>query len=619
MLDFHPDDQFYWGEVNQEKMWKIIDEAEQTGDWYAPLVKQLAVQPGLIKYILHPSRLGWLFHCYDEAHHQTCLDVGSGWGTLSLGLSHFYDEVFSVERVYERLRFQTVRAKIDGIQNIHFLRGSFLSLPITDQSVDLVVLNGVLEWVGLSNLSQSPDEVQRQFLAELKRVLKPNGRIYLGVENRFGILYFLGSRDHSGLPFTSLVPRFVANKIVGWAYRRKDLNVTAEPAFHHRQSQYRTYTYSLWGYKRMFELAGFHDLKSYWAWHSYNYPHMSGSLDGKSIRYIASSMGILANSRLVRWFALCVNVIPDPCLSILLNTFSPYFLFVAGREDTESSSLQDTVLAQEQGANSFVRLTMGATPLLKTTYILLNQRGKVSKSVRVSGTKQPGSGNRFTLQENQGIQGRLMNPYSKNEILLAADWLIAFQRASTKGAWNKQDLFEEIHTLTQFALTLPECNEFKAQICAFERIYLGQIKTHSISVVSEHGDFTPPNIILTPQRKIHAVDWEFYQESGNPLLDIGAFYLSILRRSPNKDRFPKQSAHNKPLSWFQERVKKEYAFPLSITPSYYLLRFIKRFRDGNDDSPVVKHTLAEWSTLLHSVIEYSLSTIDSDPHLCQHL
>lgn len=618
IIDFEPNSHFYWGELAEEKLKSINDEMEQTGDWYASLVKHLADRPGLVKYILHPSRLGWLFHCYDETNHQTCLDVGSGWGSLSLGLSRFYDEVYSVERVYERLRFQSVRAKIDEIQNVHFLRGSLLNLPIADHSIDLVVVSGVMEWIGLSKSSLPPGDVQRLFLAELNRVLKPNGRIYLGIENWFGMSYFLRSRDQSRLPFSSLAARPAAKNFSGWVQRRNNKDGAATQLFHQQQSQYRTYTYSHWGYLRLFEQAGFHGVKTYWAWQSYSYPHLSGSLDGKTIRHIASNTGLLANNRLVRWLAMVVNVIPDFGLSLLLKIFSPHFLFIAGRESTKSSSLQETILAHEQDAKSFVRLTLGATPRLKTTYLLLNNRGKVFKSVRVSEGKQPGSGNRFTLEENQGVPGRLMNPYDNNEILLAADWLITFQRSSTKGVWLEQKLTEEIRTLTQFALSLPECQKFKAEICAFERVYLLQIMSYPISVVCEHGDFTPPNLILTPQRKIHAVDWEFFRESGNPLLDIGAFYLSLLRRSLNKGAFSKQPGQNKPLDWFKDRLRKEYSIPLSLTPSYYLLRFIKRFRDGNDNSPVVRHTLAEWSTLLNSVIEYSLSTVDFDSHFSPH-
>src|SRR5512139_678685 len=125
IIDFIPQDDFYWGDIDQDKMRMINSQAEQLGDWYDSISRNLTDRPRLVKYITDPSRLAWLFHCYDEQNTQACLDVGSGWGLLSFGLSRFYKTVYSVDRVFERLHFQSIRAQIDGIRNIHFLRSDF--------------------------------------------------------------------------------------------------------------------------------------------------------------------------------------------------------------------------------------------------------------------------------------------------------------------------------------------------------------------------------------------------------------------------------------------------------------------------------------------------------------
>ena len=67
-----------------------------------------------------------------------------------------YKTVYSLDRVYERMRFQSIRARLDGVQNIRFLRSDFLKLPLEDHSLDLIALNGVLEWVGMSDTSLDP-------------------------------------------------------------------------------------------------------------------------------------------------------------------------------------------------------------------------------------------------------------------------------------------------------------------------------------------------------------------------------------------------------------------------------------------------------------------------------
>lgn len=214
IVDFIPQDDFYWGETDQAKIRRINDQAEASGDWYGSITRNLADRPRLIRYITDSSRMGWLFHVYDERNHAACLDVGSGWGMISFGLSHFYDTVYSLDGVYERLRFQSIRARSDGVDNIRFLRSSLLKLPLGDHSLDLIALNGVLEWVGLSDPNREPHELQRMFLAEIARLLKPEGKVFLGIENRFGLQYLLGHKDHSGLSFTSLAPRPVADWMV---------------------------------------------------------------------------------------------------------------------------------------------------------------------------------------------------------------------------------------------------------------------------------------------------------------------------------------------------------------------------------------------------------------------
>jgi SAM-dependent methyltransferase len=114
-------------------------------------------------------------------------------------------------------------------------------LPFDDNSFDVVVLNGVLEYVGAAALDLTPAEVQKRCLKEVRRVLKPGGTLYVGIENRFGYLYFMGSHDHNGLRFTSLLPRKLASWVTQWR----------------KGTPYRTYTYSSAGYTALLHSAGF--------------------------------------------------------------------------------------------------------------------------------------------------------------------------------------------------------------------------------------------------------------------------------------------------------------------------------------------------------------------------
>jgi ubiquinone/menaquinone biosynthesis C-methylase UbiE/uncharacterized protein YbaR (Trm112 family) len=611
IIDFIPQDNYYWGEIDQDRMKKINDQAEKIGDWYQSICQNLMDHPSLINYIVDPTRLGWLFHCYDENNNQACLDVGSGWGMLSFGLSRFYNTVYSMDRVFERLRFQSIRAEIDGIQNIHLLRSDFLKIPIQDQTVDLVVLNGVLEWIGLSDPNQKPDILQEQFLYEIARILKSNGKIYLGIENRFSLLYFLGEKDHSGLPFTSLVPRPMANQIARISQWGKEKNNTDKKFNYKTVAQYRTYTYSLWGYKTLLSKAGLTNITPYWSWQGYSYPRMSGSLDGISIRYLCSNLVDSINDKWQRILIGLILLIPDFGLSILIKLFSPYFLIVAGRNQERGKSLQDKILGDDQYTGHFVRLTLAPQPKLRTTYLLLDHNANVAKSVRVTEQKHSiGTGIGFALQESKGIKGRLIHPNNKSDIELVAKWLMDYQLNTKSEAWTVQQLTDEIKRLVELVMLLPECEHLSPLLREYEAKYTKFADTIELSVVSEHGDFTPRNIIVVSHNELHIIDWDFAKEKGNPLMDIGGFYLSLIRRAPKRSAFSKQSNMNGPINWYVNKLSKRILVPFSIAPSYYLLRVIERILEQNDDSPITKRTLADLILLFGIAIEYSLSMND---------
>jgi hypothetical protein len=129
---------------------------------------------------------------------------------------------------------------LDNVFPIYLQQGN--RLPFPDESLDLVCLNGVLEWVGASIKSLPPREGQLSVLREINRVLKSSGSLYIGIENRVGLKYFLGDRDeHSSLRWTTLLSRSVASVICRI----------------HNKGEYRTYTYSVRGYKRLLQEAGF--------------------------------------------------------------------------------------------------------------------------------------------------------------------------------------------------------------------------------------------------------------------------------------------------------------------------------------------------------------------------
>lgn len=171
------------------------------------------------------------------------LDFGAGWGNLSKFASQFCLQVFAIDLTYESLLFSKRSAPENKITYIHGGDGKFL--PFADHVLDVVFLNGVLEWMPVYDLTCSPRDVQLRFLKEVRRVLKPNGQILVGIENRMGFRYFLGQPDeHTKIKFATVLPRVISNLVSKWKYKR----------------QFRNYTYTRWGYRHLLREAGFVDV-----------------------------------------------------------------------------------------------------------------------------------------------------------------------------------------------------------------------------------------------------------------------------------------------------------------------------------------------------------------------
>ena len=102
--DFEPASELYWGELSRAEMDTAIERAEREG-YDAASQFAASRSADLHDYLLKESRVDWLFHAAGIERARTCLDVGSGWGTLSRALVPFFDEVWSLEIVRQRLVF----------------------------------------------------------------------------------------------------------------------------------------------------------------------------------------------------------------------------------------------------------------------------------------------------------------------------------------------------------------------------------------------------------------------------------------------------------------------------------------------------------------------------------
>ena len=177
-----------------------------------------------------------------ERSYGNTLDLGCGLGQVAVSLSAKSEIVVAADISKNALKVVAKVAKRKNKSNIHPVLLDATHLPFRDGVFDLIVCSGVLEWVPTSHDSRCPPErLQLNMLREISRALSRLGLFWLGIENRYGYGYLLGTIDHhSGLRFVTLLPRFIANcysKLI-------------------KKKPYRNYLYNYWELRKMLQKAG---------------------------------------------------------------------------------------------------------------------------------------------------------------------------------------------------------------------------------------------------------------------------------------------------------------------------------------------------------------------------
>lgn len=235
----------HFGQASSSDLRRVL-ELCQNMHWRNALREVVGNAPPY-SHLTTPVRADFL-HAMPWTQIRTVLDVGAGMGFMSCDLAAYAEHVIALDALPEHAEFVQVRAQQDGL-SVHAIIGDILAPPFPAASFDLVTLNGTLRDAGLWGTGD-PKDVQLTLLRRVYRLLKPGGYLYIATETRFGWPYWLGLRDHSGLRFTSLMPRTVAN-----AYCRLRDTPLRRPG--HSNRGYRTHTHTPAQYADMLREVGF--------------------------------------------------------------------------------------------------------------------------------------------------------------------------------------------------------------------------------------------------------------------------------------------------------------------------------------------------------------------------
>ena len=131
----------------------------------------------------------------------TVLDLGAGTGLIAAELQRLLNansEVTAAD-ICDRM--------ID--KSFPYLEVVDNQVPLPDHSQDIVISNHVVEHVG-------DESAQRDYLSECRRVLRPNGILYLAIPNRWTIF-----EPHYKTPFLSWPPEKYRDRFLEFLDRRK--------------------------------------------------------------------------------------------------------------------------------------------------------------------------------------------------------------------------------------------------------------------------------------------------------------------------------------------------------------------------------------------------------------
>ena len=551
---------YYFNPVPPQEMEELTDAMWEVG-WPKTIqrfLRNVRNKKDWVDNLLSDGRYAWkLFLPLNPE--TVLLDLGCGLGNLTVNLAPHVQHTYAMDLTFARLQFAKRRIQHLPIrEKVSFLAGGDgQHLPFPDQSLDGVILSGVLEWVGEGELSweqspnkifkalnmmmsncggTSPRSIQCHFLRDIVRVLKPTGFVFIGIENRLNYEYFLGRPDHhSGLLFGSLLPRVLAT-----AY---SIIKTYKP--------YRTYTYSINGYKRLLKYADISHLKFLGLSPGYSNLRTIIPLEGKWKGWQVKGESIREKIKIHKKFVPAYGILAsnhdfvdssDLLSGILRQVESQIFGTVTEKKITLSSmhlTDKNKGIAFGQAENfpivlKFPFSRFGENGEIRNwEFLKFVEKKKFFDVMKCSRTLAIGQENKQRFFVEHRVPGTLLHYSNKEmlpryylgvyELLLSWENAIPSCQAPLVGAKYDEQVTQHLSNLESFF----QLESLFESISDYFKKNLMGVDFHC---GLRHGDLSVSNIFVGEGGISGLIDWENYELEGLSFFNALDFLWSVSRR-----------------------------------------------------------------------------------------
>ncbi|WP_122490562.1 glycosyltransferase [Pseudomonas viridiflava] len=209
------------GDNSETELARIVREANDVSVLSSELPQYCTDWPKL--YHLTSSR-GNIFRPFEHLlKGKSVLEIGAGCGAISRYLGEAGAEVLALEGSPRRAAIAASRTR--DLDNVTVLSERFDDFKV-DQQFDVITLIGVLEYASMFSADADP---AYGMLNRVRKLLKPDGHLFIAIENQLGLKYFAGApEDHLGIAMYGIEGRYVERQPK--TFGRKELEALIDRA-----------------------------------------------------------------------------------------------------------------------------------------------------------------------------------------------------------------------------------------------------------------------------------------------------------------------------------------------------------------------------------------------------